>query len=167
MNCVGKETLVLPAVARAIGVKAGVRTGRLPTLVQGMLHDTGAATSEGRRIISAQRTAGSAKMVIWTAWVQPTSLRAARLFAWKEIIRVMLFDPSPQGGPAWEPLGPLCKSCNRPIAHDEPIEFVHFERRSEEPLRAMNGLYHADCAQPLVKLACVLDALSSDPVMKR
>ncbi len=78
----------------------------------------------------------------------------------------MLFESTGYGGPAWEPLGPLCKSCNRPIAHDEPLEVVHFERCSEERLRDMNGVYHADCAGPYLKLASLLDALGSDPVMK-
>lgn len=70
----------------------------------------------------------------------------------------MKFDPSPQGM-SWEPLGPVCKSCRRPIGHDEPAEQLQFESHPEHKLEEMNGTYHAECARPFLSIKRALDIL--------
>lgn len=71
----------------------------------------------------------------------------------------MLFDSTPQGG-SWEPLGPLCKSCRRPIALDAKTEQLRFDRDTEHKLHEMNGTYHAECARPFLSIKRALDMLS-------
>ena len=79
--------------------------------------------------------------------------------SWISGVPEKLFDPSPQSGP-WEPSGPSCKGCRRPILHDQPRELLRFAAHPEHDLEDMNGLYHAECAKPLLSIKRALDMLS-------
>lgn len=70
----------------------------------------------------------------------------------------MPFDPNPSGVP-WEPVGPVCKACRRPIARHEPTDELRFNPHPEHKLEEMNGLYHKACAKPFRGLASALDLL--------
>src|SRR5258705_12202773 len=58
------------------------------------------------------------------------------------------------GGP---PPGPSCKRCILPIQEGEPTERIHFAHDPERKYAALNGLYHARCAQPYLSIARILN----------
>ena len=71
----------------------------------------------------------------------------------------MFFDPGPTGGPWGDPPAPECKGCRRPIGADEPTAEVDFEPGGEQRFDEMNGLYHAECARPILGLKRALETL--------
>lgn len=64
----------------------------------------------------------------------------------------MFLDVTGNDGFPGDRPGPTCTSCRRPIAAGEAVENLEFDPDPVHRLEEMNGLYHADCAKPLVSL---------------
>jgi len=72
----------------------------------------------------------------------------------------MFLEVSSNGpGGHWE-RGPVCKSCKRLIDPTEPSEDLRFDAMCDDQLQDMAGLYHSDCARPLLSVIRALMALN-------
>ena len=69
----------------------------------------------------------------------------------------MPFDSFPEPIPAGVQ---RCPSCKQGIAAHQPTELLRFEREETHRLDELNGLYHAECAQPYLAMTRTLDVLN-------
>lgn len=71
----------------------------------------------------------------------------------------MFMDTSEPGGPGGEPQGPHCHSCKGFIEPQHGATEVNFEHTDDERLLLLNGIYHRQCAAPILSVKRAYDMM--------
>ncbi len=70
----------------------------------------------------------------------------------------MFMDVGEPGGPGGEPHYETCHSCKRLIPPGHPQAEVRFDG-NDEKLASLSGIYHAECAKPILSVKRALDMM--------